>query len=119
MVPLKLVPETEAAETVMVAVVVPTTMVVDGVGEARVNCAVPVPERATAWGLPVALSETLSVPLSPPVAAGAKVTLTVQLCPGLSTLSKALHVSVSWKLLLALIPVMVNVEVPVLVMVAV
>ncbi len=44
MVPVKLLPE---ADTVKVAEVVPTTIVVDGVGEERLNCAIAVPERAT------------------------------------------------------------------------
>ena len=42
---------------------------------------VPVPERLTVWGLPLALSAMLRVPLRVPVAVGVKVTLIVQLAP--------------------------------------
>jgi hypothetical protein len=41
----------------------------------------PVPERLTVWGLPVALSATLSEALRVPVAEGLKVTLIVQFEP--------------------------------------
>ena len=43
--------------------------------------AVPVPERLTDWGLPVALSATLRVALRVPVAEALKVTLIVQFEP--------------------------------------
>ena len=39
----------------------------------------PVPLRLAVWGLPAALSATLSVPLRAPVAVGVNVTLIVQL----------------------------------------
>jgi len=42
---------------------------------------VPIPLRATVWGLPEALSATESVPVSVPVALGVKVTEIVQLAP--------------------------------------
>src|SRR5205814_2284519 len=41
--------------------------------------AVPTPVRLAAWGLPVALSVTVSAALRLPVAVGVKVTLTAQL----------------------------------------
>jgi hypothetical protein len=61
----------------------------------------------------------LSEPLRAPLAVGVKVTLAVQLCPGLSILSNgaAAHVLVWRKSPLAVILVMVSVAVPVLVMV--
>ena len=40
---------------------------------------VPVPERLTVWGLPLALSAMLSVAVRVPLAEGLKVTLRVQL----------------------------------------
>jgi len=40
--------------------------------------AIPVPERVTVWGLPVALSVTVIVPGWLPAAVGVKVTLIVQ-----------------------------------------
>ena len=42
---------------------------------------VPVPERLTAWGLPLALSAMLSEAVRLPLAEGVKVTLIVQLPP--------------------------------------
>ena len=41
----------------------------------------PAPVRAAVWGLPVALSATVSVAAAAPVAAGVKVTLIVQVAP--------------------------------------
>ena len=41
----------------------------------------PVPDRAAVWGLPVALSVTLNVPVRLPVAVGVNVTLIVQFWP--------------------------------------
>ena len=49
------------------------------VGEMLTAGAVPVPERLTLWGLPVALSEMLSEAVRLPLAEGVKVTLMVQL----------------------------------------
>ena len=43
--------------------------------------AVPVPERVTLWGLPVALSVTVIAPVRVPVAVGVNVTLIAQLAP--------------------------------------
>ena len=43
----------------------------------------PVPLKLAVWGLPEALSETLSVPVRVPAAAGEKVTLILQLLPAL------------------------------------
>ena len=42
---------------------------------------VPVPERLTVWGLPLALSAMLSAAVRAPLADGVKVTLIVQLAP--------------------------------------
>src|SRR5439155_14169060 len=46
----------------------------------------PVPLRLTLWGLPVALSLTVTVPVRLPVVAGLKTTLNVQLAPAASVL---------------------------------
>ena len=46
----------------------------------------PLPVRLTFWGLPVALSVTVTVPVSVPVVAGLKTTLNVQLAPAASVL---------------------------------
>src|SRR5271167_2806495 len=95
MVPVKFEP---VADMGMFTEAVPTRIVLVGEEEDRANCAFPVPERATVCGLPVALSEMLSEPLRAPLAVGVKVTLAVQLCPGLSMLCKgaAAHVLV-WR----------------------
>lgn len=45
------------------------------VGERLTTGAMPVPERLTVWGLPVALSEMLNVPLLLPRDGGVKLTL--------------------------------------------
>ena len=50
-------------------------------GETLAADAVPVPERATVWGLPVALSVIVRAAERFPVAAGLKLTLIVQLAP--------------------------------------
>ena len=50
-------------------------------GEMFVAGAVPLPERLTACGLPMALSVMLIDALRPPAAAGLKVTLMTQLAP--------------------------------------
>jgi len=116
--PVKFVPD---ADMGMFTEVEPTRVVVIGEEEVRLNWAVLVPERATVWGLPVALSEMLSAPLRAPLAVGAKVTLAVQLCPGLSRLfnGAAAHVLVWRKSPLVVIPVIVRTAVPVLVIVTV
>ena len=46
------------------------------------NC--PVPVRVTMWGAPAALSLIVTVPGIDPVYAGLNVTVTVQVCPGVS-----------------------------------
>ena len=51
------------------------------VGETLALAVVPVPERVTVWGLPVALSVIVSEAVRLPVAEGVKVTLTVQFDP--------------------------------------
>jgi len=116
--PVKFVPD---ADMGMFTEVEPTRVVVIGEEEVRLNWAVLVPERATVWGLPVALSEMLSAPLRAPLAVGAKVTLAVQLCPGLSRLfnGAAAHVLVWRKSPLVVIAVIVRIAVPVLVIVTV
>ena len=75
----------------------------------------PVPERVTVCGLPLALSEMLSEAVRLPVAAGVNVTLIVHLAP---TANDLLHVLVCAKLL-ALVPltprvVMLKAALPVL-----
>ena len=62
--------------------------------------AVPVPERLTVWGLPLALSATLSVAAKAPRAEGVKVTPMVQLPPAATELPQVLV----WAKLLALVP---------------
>jgi hypothetical protein len=62
--------------------VVPTFWLENVSGEVKVTVDVtPVPERATVWGLPVALSATLILAEREPSALGLKVTLMVQLPP--------------------------------------
>ena len=51
------------------------------VGERLARVAVPVPERLTVCGLPLALSVMLTEAVRLPLAAGVKVTLMVQLVP--------------------------------------
>ena len=114
--PVKLVPE---ADIGIVSEAVPTRIVLVGEEEERLNCAVPVPERATVCGLPVALSEMLREPLRAPLAVGANVTLAEQVWPGLSRLLTAPQVLVWRKSPLVVMLVMVSVAVPVLVMVTV
>ena len=82
--------------------------------------AVPVPERVTVCGLPLALSATLSVAERVPLAEGVKVTLVVQLPPAATELPQVLV----WAKLLALVPesamlVMLNAALPPLVSVIV
>src|SRR5438034_9373611 len=74
--------------TVWLGVVVPTVTLPNesDVGERLatgppVALEPPVPLRPTVCGLPVALSETVSVPLKDPVVAGVKVTLMLQFAP--------------------------------------
>jgi hypothetical protein len=78
--------------------------------------AVPVPERLTVWGLPLALSAMLSVAARAPLAEGVKVTLIVQLAPAATELPQVLV----WAKLLALVPesarlVILNAALPLLV----
>ena len=51
---------------------------------------VPVPERLTVWGLPLALSATLSAAVRAPLAEGVNVTLIVQLAPATTELLQLL-----------------------------
>src|SRR5208282_1680745 len=51
---------------------------------------VPVPERLTAWGLPLALSVMLTEAVRLPLAVGVKVTLIVQLAPAATELPQVL-----------------------------
>jgi len=69
---------------------------------------VPVPERATAWGLPLALSPIVRVAEAAPLAEGLKVTLMAQLAPAATELPQVL---VSAKLL-AFVPEMATLEMP-------
>ena len=52
--------------------------------------AVPVPERLTVWGLLAALSVMVREATRPPLAAGVKVTLMVQLAPAATELPQLL-----------------------------
>ena len=73
----------------------------------------PLPVRLTFCGLPVALSVTVTVPVSAPVVAGLKTTLNVQLAPAASVL---MHVAPGPKEKLPVVWVMlliVEVAVPV------
>ena len=92
-----------------------------GFGDEIENCARPIPERATPWGLPVALSLILKVPLRVPLAIGANTTLAVQLCPGPRVLKRGAEEQVLvWvKSPVTLIVVISSVDVPVFVMVTV
>src|SRR5213082_2545082 len=54
------------------------------------NGTTPVPVRVTSWGLPLALSVILSVPVLAPTAVGVNVTLIVQLAPAASALPQLL-----------------------------
>jgi hypothetical protein len=51
---------------------------------------VPVPERVTDWGLPVALSVRATAPVNVPAAAGVKVRLIVQLAPAATLVPQVL-----------------------------
>ena len=74
----------------------------------RVLC-VPLPVRATVWGLPDALSLTESVPLRLPDPLGVKVTLTVQFAPDARLEAQ---LSVSPKFTVAAMPAMLSAVVP-------
>jgi len=75
--------------------------------------AVPVPTRATTWGLPGALSLNVKLPWRKPFVVGLKVTLTVQLAPG-DTVAPQVLLEIA-KSPLATILEMLRVTVPVLV----
>ena len=70
-------------------------------GETLATAAVPVPVRLMVCGLPVALSVRVTAAVKEPLAAGVKVTLTVQLAPA-ATLAPQVLV---WAKLPALAPV--------------
>jgi hypothetical protein len=74
--------------------------------------AVPVPERLTDWGLPLAVSVIVRVPESAPIAVGVKVTSMVQVALAATVLPQLL---VSAKSPLVAIDKTVNAELPVLV----
>ena len=59
-------------------------------GERLAAAAVPVPERLTVCGLPLALSAMLSVAERAPLAEGVKLTLMVQLAPAATELPQVL-----------------------------
>jgi hypothetical protein len=90
------------------------------VGDKLTDATVPVPERLTVWGLPLALSVMLTEAIRLPLAEGLKVTLIVQFPPAATELPQVLV----WAKSLALAPVitklvMLNVALPLLVRVAV
>jgi len=60
------------------------------VGERLARAAVPVPERLTVCGLPLALSVILTEAVRLPLAAGVNVTLIVQLLPPATELPQVL-----------------------------
>lgn len=72
-----------------------------GVAAAVGVVVVPVPERASVWGLPAALSVRVSEADRSPLAVGVKVTLIVQLCPTPTELPQLLV----WAKSLAFVPV--------------
>jgi len=77
---------------VCTALVVPTDWLPKTrlVGERPSTAAVPVPERLTVCGLPLALSVTLTEAVRLPLAEGVKVTLMVQLAPAATELPHVL-----------------------------
>jgi len=70
------------------------------VGERLTAATVPVPDRLTVWGLPLALSVMLTEAVRLPLAVGVKVTLMVQLPPAATELPQVLV----WAKSLALVP---------------
>ena len=60
------------------------------VAERLARAAVPVPERVTVWGLPLALSVMLTEAVRLPLAEGLNVTLIVQLLPAATELPHVL-----------------------------
>ncbi len=95
---------------VWTALVAPTAWLANVrlVGErlATGSAPVPVPERLTAWGLPLALSATLSEAVQLPLAEGLKVTLIAQLAPAATELPQLLV----WAKSLGLAPVSARLE---------
>ena len=89
--------------TVCAVLVVPTDWLPKArlVGERLTTVVVPVPERLTVCGLPLALSVMLTEAVRLPLAAGVKVTLIVQLLPPATELPHVLLCAKS----LALVPV--------------
>jgi galactitol-specific phosphotransferase system IIB component len=77
------------------------------VGERPSSGAVPVPERLTACGLPMALSVMLTEAVRLPLAEGVKVTLIVQLPPAATELPQVLL----WAKSPALVPVIARLEI--------
>src|SRR5579859_6159327 len=77
---------------------------------------VPQPDNLTLCGLPGASSVTVTVPLREPLLLGLNVTLMVQLAPA-ATLVPQVFVWLNWPV--AVMPVIVNVPVPVLLSVTV
>src|SRR5271169_5697160 len=104
-----------ATETVNVAVVLPMGTVVVVPVEVREKTASPVPESTTFWGLPLALSLMLRLPVRAPVAVGWNTTFAVQLWPTFRIFSVAPQVLVWAKSPVVVMLVMSSVEVPVLV----
>src|SRR5438045_5396535 len=86
-----------------------------GVGETTTDW--PVPERATACGLPGASSVNDNVPLRAPFLVGVKVTLTAQFAPAATVAPQVLFEM--WKSPLAVMLEIFSVAVPVLVRVTV
>jgi len=88
--------------------VVPTDWLVKErpVGETLASGAVPVPERLTVWGLPLALSVIDTEAVRLPLAEGVKVTLIVQFAPAGTELPQLLV----WAKSLAFVPVSARLE---------
>ena len=102
---VSVVPPVLVSVTACALLLVPTPWLVNvkpvGANVTVPPVAVPVPVKLTAWGLPVALSTTVTRAARPPLADGVKVTAIVQLVPAVTELP---HVLV-WAKSLALVPV--------------
>jgi hypothetical protein len=106
--------------TAVAALVAPSCVLANAtdVGDRVTAGAVPVPVKATVWGLPVALSVMETVPDLAPVAEGVKVTLIEQMAPA-AKLEPQVFVCAKSVLLVPVIamPNMLSVPVPLLVIV--
>ena len=77
----------------------------------------PLPVRLIVWGLPVALSLTVTAPVRVPVVVGVKFTLVVQLVPGASEVPQVPNparakspLGVMLLIVMVVLPVLVSVE---------